>query len=110
MTLTAVQTLVMIAAVAAGCMLSRFLPFVLFPEHKPVPPLVEQLGKFLPAAMMGLLVVFCFRNLSFTTAPHGLPELIALVVLVLLHLWRRQMLLTIGGATLVYMILVQLVF
>jgi branched-subunit amino acid transport protein AzlD len=59
---------------------------------------------------MGLLVVYCLRNVPVLTAPHGLPELIAIVVLIVLHLWKNNVLLSIGGGTLVYMLLVQLVF
>lgn len=110
MLLTPSQTILTIAAIAIGTMITRFLPFVIFPESKEPPIVVEYLAKVLPAAMMGLLVVYCLKNVSIITAPHGLPELIAIAVIVLLHKWRDNVLLSIGGGTLVYMLLVQLVF
>ena len=78
MTLTPLQTLGIILAVAAGTQLTRWLPFWLFPEKKQPPAVVAYLGKVLPPAMMGLLVVYCLRSISWLPAPHGAPELIAI--------------------------------
>ena len=75
MYLTPVQTIVMILAVAAGTQLTRWLPFWLFPENKEPPAIVTYLGRVLPAATMGLLVVYCLKGVSWTNAPHGIPEL-----------------------------------
>ena len=77
---------------------------------KPTPKYVRYLGKFLPAAVFGLLVVYCLRNVNPLVGSHGLPELIAIAVVVALHLWKKQMLLSIAGGTICYMLLVQLVF
>ena len=110
MPLTTVQILAIILAVSLGTQMTRWLPFLLFPENKPIPKVVEYLGRTLPAAMMGLLVVYCLRNVDIAAAPHGLPELIALAVVTALHLWKRNVLLSIGAGTVVYMLLVQLVF
>ena len=110
MTLTNVQALGIVLAVTLGTVITRFLPFVLFPDSRPVPKIVEYLGRTLPAAMMGLLVVYCLRNVDIATAPHGLPELIALAVVTGLHLWKGNVLLSIGVGTAVYMVLVQAVF
>ena len=110
MTLTASQTLITVLAVALGCMITRFAPFVIFPDSKEPPEVVTWLGKVLPAAMMGLLVAYCLRNVSLTAAPHGIPEAAALAVVTGLHLWKRNVLLSIGGGTAVYMLLVQTVF
>lgn len=110
MTSTTVQALVIAGMVTLGMIITRFLPFLLFPDNKPVPKVVEYLGRVLPAAMMGLLVVYCLRNVSITAAPHGLPELIALAVVTALQLWRRNVLLSIGAGTVLYMVLVQMVF
>lgn len=110
MTLTPLQTLGIILAVAAGTQLTRWLPFWLFPEKKQPPAVVAYLGKVLPPAMMGLLVVYCLRNVSIVEAPHGLPELISIAVLAALHLWKRNVLLSIGVGTALYMVLVQVVF
>ena len=110
MTLTNVQALGIVLAVTLGTIITRFLPFALFPDSRPVPKIVEYLGRTLPAAMMGLLVVYCLRNADIAAAPHGLPELIALAVVTGLHLWKGNVLLSIGVGTAVYMVLVQAVF
>ena len=110
MTLTPLQTLGIILAVAAGTQLTRWLPFWLFPEKKQPPAVVIYLGKVLPSAMMGLLVVYCFKGVHWLSGTHGLPELIAAAVVVLLHSWKRNVLASIAGGTAVYMLLVQLVF
>lgn len=91
-------------------MMTRFLPFLLFPADKPTPKYVQYQGKVLPAAVFGLLVIYCLKDVSFFTGSHGIPELIAIGVVVLLHLWKKQMLLSIAGGTICYMLLVQLVF
>lgn len=110
MSLTVWQSAVMIAALALGTMLTRFLPFLAFGGSKPAPKYVEYLGKTLPGAALGLLVVYCFKSVSILAAPHGLPELISLVVIVALHLWKRNVLLSIAAGTASYMILVNFVF
>ena len=99
-----------ILAVAAGTQLTRWLPFWLFPEKKQPPAVVAYLGKVLPPAMMGLLVVYCLRSISWLSAPHGAPELIAIAAVAGLHLWKRNVLLSIAGGTVLYMVLVQAVF
>ena len=108
MTLT--QQIITIAIVVLGTMLTRFLPFLLFPAGKPTPKYVRYLGKVLPPAVFGMLVIYCLKNVSFLKGSHGIPELIAIAAVVALHLWKRQMLLSIAGGTVCYMLLVQLVF
>ncbi len=110
MILTTTQALVIALAVTAGAIVTRFLPFLLFPDSRPVPKIVTYLGRTLPAAMMGLLLVYCLRNVDFAAAPHGLPELISIAALTVLHLWKRNGLLSIGVGTVLYMVLVQAVF
>lgn len=110
MQLTGFQTLITILAIALGTMLTRFLPFLLFPENKKPPKAVTYLGKVLPPAMMGLLVVYCLKGVSVWKAPHGIPEVAAIAAIVILHKWKNNMLLSIGGGTAIYMILVQFVF
>lgn len=107
--LTTGQMLIIIAAVSLGTILTRALPFWLFPAHKTTPSYVLYLGRVLPFAAIGMLVVFCFRELDFTTSPHGLPELLAVLLVAGLYLWRRNNLLAIGGGTAFYMFLVQVV-
>ena len=104
------EQIITIAAVVLGTMLTRFLPFLLFPAGKPTPRYVQYLGKALPGAVLGLLVVYCLKNVSLLSGSHGLPELIAILAMAGLHLWKRQMLLSIAGGTICYMLLVQLVF
>ncbi|MFB0920331.1 MAG: branched-chain amino acid transporter permease [Oscillospiraceae bacterium] len=110
MLLTPTQTLIMILAVALGAMTTRFTPFILFPEHKEPPKIITYLGRVLPPAMMGLLVIYCLKSVSIKSSPHGIPELIAILAIVALHKWKSNVLISIGGGTLVYMILVQAVF
>ena len=110
MHLTPVQTIIMILAIAAGTMITRFLPFVLFPEKKKIPVFITYLGKALPSAMMGLLVVYCLKGVSVLNAPFGIPELLSIITIILLHKWKNNVLLSIGSGTIVYMVLVQMIF
>lgn len=105
-----IQQILIIAVVILGTMLTRFLPFLVFPAGKPTPKYIQYLGKVLPPAVFGLLVIYCLKNVSIFTGSHGIPELIAIAVTVALHLWKRQMLLSIAGGTVCYMLLVQFVF
>jgi len=108
--MTVTQQLITIAIVALGTMLTRFLPFIIFPEGKPTPKYIQYIGKALPPAVFGMLVVYCLKNVTLLAGSHGLPELIAVAVVVLLHLWKRQMLLSVAAGTVCYMLLVQIVF
>ena len=104
------EQIITIAMCTLGTMATRFLPFLIFRSDKPTPKYVQYLGKMLPGAIFAMLVVYCLRNVDIAAAPHGLPELIALAVVTALHLWKRNVLLSIGAGTVVYMLLVQLVF
>lgn len=104
------QQLTIILMCALGTMLTRFLPFLLFPANKPTPRFVRYLGHALPAAVFGMLLVYCLKGVEIASGSHGLPELIAILIVVGLHLWRRQMLISIAGGTIAYMLLVQFVF
>lgn len=108
--MTLSQQIVTIALCAAGTMLTRFLPFLIFSSKKPTPKYVQYLGKALPAAIFGMLVVYCLKNVNVFAGSHGLPELISIAVVVALHLWKKQMLISVAGGTICYMLLVQLVF
>lgn len=108
--MTLLQQMITIGMVVLGTALTRFLPFLLFPADKPVPKYIQYLGKVLPSAVFGLLVVYCLRNVNIFTGSHGIPEMIAIVLVIVLHLWKRQMLLSIAGGTIGYMLLVQFVF
>jgi branched-subunit amino acid transport protein AzlD len=108
--MTPFQQTVTIAMCVLGTMTTRFLPFLIFSESRPTPKYVQYLGKALPAAIFGMLVVYCLKNVNLLGGSHGLPEFIGIAVTVVLHLWRRQMLVSIAGGTLCYMLLVQFVF
>lgn len=94
---------------AAVTILLRVLPFLVFSRGK-TPAYVSFLGKYLPYAIMGMLVVYCLKGISFVTMPFGIPELVAAAVVVFLHLWKRNTLLSILGGTACYMAMIQLIF
>lgn len=108
--MTVTEHIITIGIIALGTMLTRFLPFLVFPSDKPTPKFITYLGKFLPSAIFGFLVIYCLKDVSLISSSYGLPELISIVAVILLHLWKRQMLLSIAGGTVIYMMLVQLVF
>lgn len=108
--MTISEQIITIAICILGTMLTRFLPFLIFSSKKPTPRYIEYLGKALPCAVFGMLVVYCLKNVSLFSGTHGIPELIAIAITAGLHLWKKQMLLSIAGGTIVYMLLVQLIF
>ncbi len=110
MKLTVIQTLIIILAITLGTQISRWLPFLAFSGKRETPKFIKYLGKVLPPALMGLLVVYCFKNTEILTGSHGLPELLATLVVVLTYQWKKNLLISVGGGTVVYMLLVQLVF
>ena len=103
------QQVITIALCVIATMSTRFLPFLVFARKKETPAFVQYLGRALPSAIFALLVVYCLRNTN-VVETFALPEAIAIAATVGLHLWKRQMLLSIAGGTAVYMLLVQLVF
>ena len=104
------QRIITIAIIVFATMLTRFLPFLIFPAGKETPRFVKYLGKVLPAAVFGLLVIYSLKGVNVLEGSHGVPEMIAIAVVIGLHLWKKQMLISIAGGTVVYMLLVQLVF
>lgn len=107
--MTTTQSILTIAAVVLATMLTRSLPFLVFPEGRKPPAVITYLGTVLPYAVIGLLVVYCLKDAVFTSW-HGLPELIAIAFIVVLHKWRKNTLLSIAAGTILYMVLVQNVF
>jgi branched-subunit amino acid transport protein AzlD len=101
-------SLLLIAVIAVVTALIRFLPFLVF--RKGTPKVVLYLGEVLPYAIMGMLVVYCLKNISFTGSTHGIPELAAVLLVVVLHKWKHNTLLSIAAGTVCYMALVQMVF
>ena len=108
--MTLPQKLITIFMVLLGTLITRFLPFLLFPSGGKTPKYVQYLGKVLPAAVFGLLVVYCLKGISIVSGSNGIPEFLAIGFVIILHLWKRQMLISIAGGTVLYMLLVQFVF
>lgn len=104
------QQLITFAVIVIATVIMRFIPFVLFPDNKPTPKFIHYLGTVLPAAVFGLLMIYALKNVSILEGSHGLPELIAIIITAAVHLWKKQMLLSISAGTICYMLLVQLVF
>ena len=100
----------LIAVIALVTIALRFLPFVIFSGKRQTPAYISYLGKVLPFSIMGMLVIYCLRNISFSAAPFGIPELLSCAVVAALHLWKRNTLLSIAAGTVFYMLLVQTVF
>ncbi len=108
--LDTVSSLIMIAAISLATFATRAASFLVFPKGKEVPPKVVFIGRILPPAIIGMLVVYCLRSTSVLAYPYGIPELIAGLTVVILHLWKRNIFLSIGAGTILYMVLVQTVF
>lgn len=103
--MTEVQSAVTIGAVVLGTMATRFLPFLVFPKGKTPPKFVQYLGKVLPCAAIGLLVVYCFKDAA-SSGTYGIPEILSVLLIIVLHKWKKNTLLSIGGGTALYMLLV----
>ena len=102
--------ILLITAAVLVTMATRFIPFLIFGEKRKTPAIIEYLGTVLPCAIMVMLVVYCLKDISFLASPFGIPEIISCIVVAALHIWKRNSLLSIGGGTVCYMLLVQLVF
>lgn len=108
MTLT--QQIITISLCVITTMATRFLPFFIFSSKEPTPKYIRYLGAALPSAIFGMLIVYCLKNVSIFEGSHGIPEFISILATALLHLWKKQMLISIAGGTIFYMILIQFVF
>ena len=104
------HSILIIVVAALATMATRFLPFLIFRDGQKTPQIVTCLGKVLPCAIMGMLVVYCLKDVAFLSYPYGIPEILGCVFVAALYLWRRNSLLSIGAGTVFYMILVQFVF
>ena len=100
----------MLVIIMLVTMATRFLPFLLFGGKKQPPRVITYLGKVLPCAIMGMLVVYCLKDVHPLAYPYGIPELLGIALVALLHVWKRNSLLSIGAGTVFYMLLVQLIF
>ena len=109
--MTTAQIFITIAMGTAATMLTRFLPFVVFSSRDQQPPEgVRYLGRVLPAAIFGMLIVYCLKGVTPFSGSHGIPEALALLATIALHKWKHQTLLSVAGGTFCYVLLVQLVF
>lgn len=108
--MTNVQILITILMMVAGTVVTRFLPFWIFPDDKEISPYITYLGRVLPYAVIGLLVVYCLKDAAAASWPYALPEALSIIGIVCLHVWRRNTLLSIGAGTVLYMFLIQVVF
>ncbi|WP_410678196.1 branched-chain amino acid transporter permease [Avibacterium paragallinarum] len=108
--MTICEQIITIALAVLAVQLTRLVPFWIFPANRPVPEYIRYLGKVLPAAMFGMLVVYCYKNVDFATGNHGLPDFIAGAVVLGLHFWKRNMFLSMIAGTGLYMVLVQIIF
>ena len=104
------ERIITILLMFAATVIMRFLPFIAFPENRPTPEFIRYLGKFLPGAVFGLLIVYALKDVRILSGSHGIPELIAIVITAAAHLWKKQMIISISAGTICYMLLVQFVF
>lgn len=110
MPLSAGMSFLIILVVALTTFATRIIPFLVFPKGKEIPKTIQYLGKVLTPAVIGMLVVYCLKNIAVLSAPFGIPELISVLVVAILHIWKRNNLLSIGVGTVLYMFLIQIVF
>lgn len=104
------QNLAFFAILSAVTILTRVLPFLLFPDQSKTPMAVRYLGQVLPYPVIGMLVVYCLKEVNLRISPHGLPELLAILVITAVHVWRKNALISIASGTITYMLLIQFVF
>lgn len=110
MPLTTTESIIMFGTIAFVTAILRVTPFILFPENKETPKYIQYLSKVLPNTIIAMLVIYCLKDINFLVYPNALPEVISIIVIAILHIWKRNSLLSIGGGTLVYMLLVQQIF
>lgn len=103
--MTDLQLMITVGAMAIATMLTRFLPFILFPDHKPIPPFVSFLADRLPYASLGMLVVYALKDVSVVESPFGLYELLSMALIALVHHWKSNTLLSISVGVLMYLIM-----
>lgn len=110
MTMNITQQIIIVAMVVFGTMLTRFVPFIVFPSGKNTPKYIQYLGKVLPSSVFGLLVIYSLKDVKLLSGSHGIPELLGVITVIILHFWKKNMFLSIAGGTIIYMVLVQMVF
>lgn len=108
MTLT--EQIITIGLCITGTMFTRFLPFIVFSENRKTPAFIQYIGRYLPSAVFGMLVIYCLKDVDLLQGTHGIPEFISIIITAVIHLLKRQMLLSIAGGTICYMLLIHFVF
>lgn len=103
--MTLAQQIITIGMCILGTMTTRYLPFLVFKENKKTPEYIQYLGKFLPSAVFGMLVIYCLKNVEVLRGTHGIPEGISILVTTALHIWKKNMFLSIAGGTICYMLI-----
>lgn len=110
MPISPLRSLLIMLLCSLTVFITRAIPFLIFRGNKEIPPVIRYLGRVLPPAVIGMLVVYCLKGVSVLASPYGIPELIAVAAVVVLHVWKRNNLLSIGVGTVLYMFLIQVVF
>lgn len=108
--MTTMQQIITISMVVVATQFTRWIAFLAFPANKPTPKYIKYLAKVLPSAIFGMLVIYCYKNVNLLSENHGIPELLAGAVVVGLQFWKKNMFLSIAAGTILYMILIQVVF
>lgn len=108
--MTIEQQIITIGICVLGTMIPRFLPFIIFSEDRETPAFIQYIGRYLPSAVFGMLVIYCLKNVNFIHGNHGIPEFISIFVTGALHIWKRNMLISIAGGTICYMLLIHFIF
>ena len=103
-------TLSAILVMAAVTFATRLAPFLFFGKNKATPKYIVYIGNYLPPAVMAMLIIYCLRNIKLFMFPFGIPEVIGIIIVAILHIWKRNNLISILGGTVIYMIMVQWIF
>lgn len=104
------QSLLIMLVVSLTIFSTRAIPFLIFHNDEKIPDAVRYLGRVLPPAVIGMLMIYCLKGISILDSPFGIPELLSVVVVAVLHIWKRNNLISIGVGTVLYMFLIQCVF
>jgi branched-subunit amino acid transport protein AzlD len=110
MTYTSFQLFLFFGLISLGTIFTRALPFIIFPENKRIPKYIKYLSDILPYTIIGMLVIYCLKDISITSSPYALPELISIVSIIVLHQWKKNSLLSIGLGSAIYILLLRYVF
>lgn len=108
--MTVTEQIITIASVVVATMLTRFLPFLIIGANRETPKYIKYIGKVFPCAIFALLIIYCLRNVEIFSGSHGLPEFLGIISTVIIHMLKRQMLLSMAVGTMIYMFLVQFIF